>query len=101
MLWKHLHKLGLNVSLNLLKTLIIWNKSAWHSFPISRGESINHLNPTDMLRWTITFLIIAIVAGILGFGGIAAGAASLAKIVFFIFVVLLVVSLLRGVTSRR
>jgi uncharacterized membrane protein YtjA (UPF0391 family) len=37
-----------------------------------------------MLRWTITFLIIAIIAAIFGFGGIAAGAATIAKILFFI-----------------
>ncbi len=35
-----------------------------------------------MLRWTITFLIVAIVAALLGFGGIAAGAASVAKVLF-------------------
>ena len=28
-----------------------------------------------MLRWTITFLVIALVAALFGFGGIAAGAA--------------------------
>jgi len=38
-----------------------------------------------MLRWTITFLIIALVAAVFGFGGIAAGAASIAKVLFFIF----------------
>lgn len=31
-----------------------------------------------MLRWTVTFIILAIVAGIFGFGGIAVGAASIA-----------------------
>jgi uncharacterized membrane protein YtjA (UPF0391 family) len=49
-----------------------------------------------MLRWTVTFLIIALIAAILGFGGIAAGAESIAKILFFIFVVLFLVSLLFG-----
>ncbi|MBP1650857.1 MAG: hypothetical protein H6Q26_1014, partial [Bacteroidetes bacterium] len=32
-----------------------------------------------MLRWTITFLIIALVAALFGFGGIAASAAGIAK----------------------
>ncbi len=49
-----------------------------------------------MLRWTITFLIIALVAALFGFGGIAAGAASIAKVLFFIFLVLFVLSLVFG-----
>ncbi|WP_340201839.1 DUF1328 family protein [Ascidiimonas sp. W6] len=46
-----------------------------------------------MLRWTITFIILAIVAALFGFGGIAAGAASIAKILFFIFIFLFLLSL--------
>ena len=38
-----------------------------------------------MLRWTVIFLIIAIIAAIFGFGGVASGAASIAKILFFHF----------------
>ncbi len=49
-----------------------------------------------MLRWTLTFLIVAIIAAVLGFGGIAAGAAGIAKIFFFIFLVLFILSLVRG-----
>ena len=49
-----------------------------------------------MLRWTIIFLVVAIIAAILGFGGIAAGAASIAKILFYIFLVLFVLSLIAG-----
>mgnify|MGYP005995943575 CR=1 FL=1 len=37
-----------------------------------------------MLRWTITFIIIALIAGFLGFSGIAGAATSFAKIAFFI-----------------
>ncbi|HZH01252.1 MAG TPA: DUF1328 domain-containing protein, partial [Flavisolibacter sp.] len=40
-----------------------------------------------MLRWTVIFLVVAIIAAIFGFGGIASGAASIAKILFFIFLV--------------
>jgi len=57
-------------------------------------------NQRIMIRWTVTFLIIAIVAGILGFTGIAAGAAAIAKIIFFIFIVLLVISLVAGRSSK-
>jgi uncharacterized membrane protein YtjA (UPF0391 family) len=49
-----------------------------------------------MLRWTITFLVIALVAALFGFGGIATGAASIAKVLFFIFLVLFVLSLIFG-----
>lgn len=54
------------------------------------------LNFIFMLRWTITFLVIALVAALFGFGGIAAGAASIAKVLFFIFLVLFVISLVAG-----
>jgi uncharacterized membrane protein YtjA (UPF0391 family) len=49
-----------------------------------------------MLRWVLTFLVLALVAGLLGFGGLAAGAAEIAKVIFYIFLVLLVISLLFG-----
>jgi uncharacterized membrane protein YtjA (UPF0391 family) len=49
-----------------------------------------------MLRWTLTFLVIAIFAAILGFGDVAAGAAGVAKVLFFVFLVLFVLSLVRG-----
>lgn len=48
----------------------------------------------SMLQWTITFLILALVAGLLGFTGLAGTAAGIAQILFFIFLVLLVVSAL-------
>ncbi|MCI5056977.1 MAG: DUF1328 domain-containing protein [Flavobacteriales bacterium] len=54
-----------------------------------------------MLRWTITFLILAIIAGILGFGGLAAGAAMAAKVTFFIFLGLFVINLIRGLVSSK
>ena len=46
-----------------------------------------------MLRWTLIFLILAIVAAAFGFGGIAAGAVEIARILFFLFVVLFVIGL--------
>lgn len=51
-----------------------------------------------MLNWTVTFLLISIVAAVLGFGGVAGATAGFAKICFFIFLVFFVVSLLRGMT---
>ncbi len=49
-----------------------------------------------MLRWVITFLVIALIAALFGFGNIAEGAASIAKILFYIFLVLFVISLIAG-----
>lgn len=45
-----------------------------------------------MLRWTIIFLIIAIVAAIFGFGGVYEAATGIAKILFYIFIVLFILS---------
>ncbi len=49
-----------------------------------------------MIRWSVTFFIVAIVAAIFGFGGIAASAISIGKIFFYIFIVLFLVSLVFG-----
>jgi uncharacterized membrane protein YtjA (UPF0391 family) len=43
---------------------------------------------TQMLHWSLIFLVIAIIAGILGFGGIAGTAVGIAKILFFLFLVI-------------
>lgn len=53
-----------------------------------------------MLRWTISFLIIALIAGLFGFGGIAEGAASIAKILFYIFIALFVLSLIKKLFTK-
>lgn len=49
-----------------------------------------------MLSYTLTFLLVAIVAGILGFTTIAGSAAWIAQILFGIFLILFVVSLITG-----
>lgn len=49
-----------------------------------------------MLGYSITFLIIAIIAAVLGFGVIAGTAATIAKALFVIFLILFIVSLFRG-----
>jgi uncharacterized membrane protein YtjA (UPF0391 family) len=49
-----------------------------------------------MLNWTLTFLIIALIAAALGFGGIAGTAVGIAKILFFVFIVLFILSLIFG-----
>lgn len=49
-----------------------------------------------MLRSSIAFLILAIIAAAFGFGGIAASATGIAKILFVLFLVLFAVSLITG-----
>ena len=41
-----------------------------------------------MLKWSVIFLVVALIAGIFGFFGIVEAAAGIAKVLFFIFVVL-------------
>jgi len=53
-----------------------------------------------MLGWTITFLVIALVAGILGFTGIAGAAVGIARILFAIFLVLFLASLIFRLAGR-
>lgn len=69
----------------------------WYKlFNLSNNKHYS-LDPLSiMLKWTIIFLVVAIIAGVLGFGGVAAGAAGIAKILFFVFIVLFVVSLIFG-----
>ncbi len=49
-----------------------------------------------MLSWSISFLLIAIVAAFFGFGGIAGTATEIAKALFVVFLVLFFISLLLG-----
>ena len=49
-----------------------------------------------MLSWSITFLIVAIVAALFGFGGIAGTATDIAKALFVVALVVFFVSLLLG-----
>ena len=46
-----------------------------------------------MLRWALTFFVVALIAAVFGFGGIAVAAAGVAKILFFLFLILFVLSL--------
>ncbi|MBP7831487.1 MAG: DUF1328 domain-containing protein [Candidatus Pacebacteria bacterium] len=49
-----------------------------------------------MLRWTMTFLVIAIIAALLGFTSIAGASITIAKIFFFIFLALFIISIIAG-----
>lgn len=54
-----------------------------------------------MLRWSILFLIVALLAGLFGFVEIYGPAMMIAKVLFFIFLVLFVISLLMGGRATR
>jgi uncharacterized membrane protein YtjA (UPF0391 family) len=58
------------------------------------GTALDRL--AAMLRWSLMFLVLAVIAALFGFTGIASGAASIAQFLFVLFLVLLVVSLLVG-----
>jgi len=57
-----------------------------------KGETI--------LRWTLIFVVVALVSGILGFTDIASAASGIARILFFLFLILLVDSLVIGRRSK-
>ena len=51
-----------------------------------------------MLRWSVIFFVIALLAAFLGFGGIAGDASGIAKILFVGF---LIIAALSFVVGRR
>lgn len=59
-----------------------------------------HTTGTNMLYWSATFILIAILAALFGFGNIAEGATSIAKVLFFIFLVLFILSTIIGLGRR-
>jgi uncharacterized membrane protein YtjA (UPF0391 family) len=54
-----------------------------------------------MLRWSISFLVLALIAGVLGFGGIASASVDIAKILFFVFAVLFLISAIAAALRGR
>ncbi len=49
-----------------------------------------------MLKWSVIFLIIAVIAGLLGFTTIAGTSIAIAKVLFFVFLVIFIISLIAG-----
>jgi len=49
-----------------------------------------------MLRYSLLFLLVALVAGLFGFTTVAGTAYVAAKVLFFVFLVLFIVSLVMG-----
>jgi uncharacterized membrane protein YtjA (UPF0391 family) len=63
---------------------------------VVRGEIELSERRTAMLSWSITFLVIGLIAGLLGLSGIAGAATQIAWILFVVFLVLFLVSLVMG-----
>jgi uncharacterized membrane protein YtjA (UPF0391 family) len=59
-----------------------------------------HHKGGKMLRWALSFFVIALIAALLGFTGLALAAAGVAKVLFFIFLVLFLASLVGHVFRR-
>jgi len=49
-----------------------------------------------MLRWTLVFMVLGLIAGVFGFSGLEGTFVEFARIFFFVFLVLFVVSFLFG-----
>ncbi len=49
-----------------------------------------------MLRWTLLFLLVALIAGVLGFYSLEGMAMWIAKVLFLIFIILFIISLVMG-----
>ena len=70
---------------------VFWGICPWHAackFSLNQREL--------MLGWTVTFLVVALIAALLGFTKIAGAAAGIAKVLFTIFLILFLVSLIIG-----
>lgn len=52
-----------------------------------------------MLSWSMTFLIIALIAGAFGLTGVAGTAAAIAKVLFIVFLCLFAASLVAGLIA--
>jgi uncharacterized membrane protein YtjA (UPF0391 family) len=52
-----------------------------------------------MLRWALTFLLVALVAGALGLTGVAGAAVGIAKALFFVAIVLFIVTAIAGIAA--
>jgi uncharacterized membrane protein YtjA (UPF0391 family) len=53
-----------------------------------------------MLGWTLTFLVVAVIAALLGFGGVAIVSVEIAKAIFVVALILFVISAVFGFMRR-
>ncbi len=81
--------------------VLFFNRSPGATF--DSGICVAHVALADlekggiiMLNWSITFLVIGLIAAVFGFTGIAGAATQIAWILFVVFLVLFLVSLFMG-----
>ncbi len=56
----------------------------------------NQINNIDIMRMTITLLMLAFVLAAVGFGGMEGMVVDVSRVVFYIFLVLIIVSAIAG-----
>ena len=61
---------------------------------------ISAIGEDVMIRYSVIFFVVAIIAAFFGFIGIAGAAIEIAKFLFYIFIVLFLVSLIMGLMRR-
>lgn len=54
-----------------------------------------------MLKWSLVFFIVAILAAVFGFTTIAGASFAIAKILFFIFLVLFIITLVMAILAGK
>ncbi len=66
-------------------------------------DNHNHLQRIGkiMLRWAITFLVIALIAAVFGFTGIVSVSIQIAQILFFVFLVLFIITAVMHILQGR
>lgn len=52
-----------------------------------------------MLRWSLAFFIVSLIAAVFGFGGIAHAASDVAQVLFFLFLVMFVITLFAALVA--
>ncbi len=52
----------------------------------------------SLVKWSLVFFVISLIAGVFGFTGIAAGTADIARVLFFIFLAICVLLFVLGLT---
>jgi uncharacterized membrane protein YtjA (UPF0391 family) len=69
----------------------------------TRGGWRVHVISTEvsMLRWSLAFLILALVAAFFGFGGVASTSAGIAVTLFYVFLAVFVITLIMGLLTGR
>ena len=83
-----------------LEQIDLIKRKIFESYLLTSFQLLKAIKIKSMLRWTLSFIVIALIAGVLGFGGIAGAAAGIAKFTFYIFLVLVALSLISSIFKK-